>query len=245
MKTSGDTVTWGAFAPRDQKALKIRSILADFLGEERLHELRCLDIGCGTGEISRSLAGQTKEMFALDYVFNLVHTAANKEPSTPVCFLQADGVRLPFGAATFDLVICAQVYEHVAQAERLPDEIGRVLRPSGVCFFSGPNKVWPIEPHYKLPFLHWLPKRLGALYLRLSGRGQEFAIQPYSFWRLRQLWGRFVFYDQTLALLGDPDRIGLSGPMLKLIRLAPTWLFKALYFMLPNYNWILLKPNEE
>ncbi|MEA3375839.1 MAG: class I SAM-dependent methyltransferase [Chloroflexota bacterium] len=245
MKTSGDTVTWGTFAPRDQKALKIRSILADFLGEERLHRLRCLDIGCGTGEISRGLAGQTKEMFALDYVFNLIHTAAKREPPTSVHFLQADGVRLPFGAASFDLIICAQLYEHMAQAERLPVEIQRVLRPGGICFFSGPNKVWPIEPHYRLPFLHWLPRRLAALYLRLSSRGEEFTIQPYSYWRLRQLWEQFVVYDQTLSLLDNPDRIGLSGLAPELISLAPTWLFRALYFMLPNYNWILLKPDEE
>ncbi|MGD2164887.1 MAG: class I SAM-dependent methyltransferase [Anaerolineae bacterium] len=245
MRTSTLKTTWRTFAPREQKAHKITGILVDFLGGDRLRELQCLDIGCGTGEISRLLAGHVRGMVALDCAFDLVHEADNEESPSPVRFLQADGVCLPFGAASFDVVICAQLYEHVARVERLPKEVHRVLKPGGVCFFSGPNKAWPIEPHYKLPFLHWLPSGLASAYLRASGRGDEYAIRPYTHGHLRQLWNQFDFYDQTLSLLDDPHRTGLSGRASRLAMLVPTWLFRALYFLLPNYNWMLVKPDEE
>jgi len=31
-----------------------------------------------------------------------------------------------------------------------------------------------IEPHYRLPFLSWLPRPLATAYLRLSGRGSSY-----------------------------------------------------------------------
>ncbi len=63
----------------------------------------------------------------------------------------------PLEDESCDLVICAQVYEHVPDDRRLAEEVYRVLKPGGVVFFSGPNWLFPIEGHYHLPFLHWLP----------------------------------------------------------------------------------------
>jgi ubiquinone/menaquinone biosynthesis C-methylase UbiE len=238
-------VPWSRFAPRKQKALKIQQMLSEFLGGMEVHGLQCLDLGCGNGEIAWHLSSYFGRVVALDNLFELVYEAHNKGPVALVTFLQADGTRLPFAGNTFDVVICAQVYEHTAQVERLPAEVERVLKPGGLCFFSGPNKVWPIEPHYTLPFLHWLPDRLAALYMRMSGKGEQFDIRPYTYWRLRHLWGRFVLHDCTVSLLRDPDRFGLSTPVLRLLRWIPPFLIRMLYFLLPNYNWILVKPDEK
>jgi ubiquinone/menaquinone biosynthesis C-methylase UbiE len=238
-------VTRRWFAPREQKARKIRRMLSDFLGEREPHELQCLDVGCGDGEIARHLSSYFGKIVALDSLFEPVHEAHGQKPAAPVTFLQADGTHLPFAAATFDVVICAQVYEHALHAERLPAEVERVLKPGGLCFFSGPNKVWPIEPHYLLPFLHWLPDRLATLYMRASGKGEQFDIRPYTYWHLRRLWGRFTFHDCTVSLLREPGRFGLSTPVLRLFRWVPPAFVRMLYFLLPNYNWILVKPDEE
>lgn len=235
---------WDEFAPRKQKAQKIQALLSDFLGSDRLAGFRCLDIGCGTGEITRDLAREFARTIGLDYYPRM--SSASKEGGEEVHFLQADGTRLPFCAAYFDVVICAQVYEHTDHAERLPVEIDRVLKPGGVCFFSGPNKCWPIETHYQLPFLHWLPPDLATRYLRVSGRGDVFDVHPYTYWKLRGQWERyFIRHDRTLALLEDPDRFGFSDSSLKYARQLPSFVFRLLYFLLPNYNWILVKPNEK
>jgi SAM-dependent methyltransferase len=236
-------VTWRQFAPREQKALKIQRILVDFVGEERLVRLRCLDIGCGNGEISRLLADLFSEIIGLDHDFDMVRQG--QQGGSEVAFLQADGIQLPFADATFDIAICAQVYEHFLHAERLPAEVERILKPGGLCFFSGPNKVWPIEPHYKLPFLHWFPARVATSCLRASGRGEVFDIHPYTVWRLRRLWGQFSLHDYTVSMLREPERFGLSDPKLRLLDRAPVCLIKTIYFLLPNYNWILVKPDEQ
>jgi SAM-dependent methyltransferase len=48
---------------------------------------------------------------------------------------QADAERLPFGDATFDLVVLADVIEHVSSVGQAMREVRRVLRPGGrlVC----------------------------------------------------------------------------------------------------------------
>jgi ubiquinone/menaquinone biosynthesis C-methylase UbiE len=236
-------MSWDQFASRKQKAQKIKGILVDFLGVDSLERLRCLDVGCGSGEITHILASEFEYIVGLDY-FPVMISATEKESDAH--FLQADGTRLPFSSAYFDVVICAQVYEHTNLAERLPGEINRVLKSGGICFFSGPNRCWPIEMHYKLPIIQWLPIKIANIYLRVSGRGDVFDIRSYTYWRLRRLWEEhFLRYDRTLALLEDPDRFGFSDPSLRYARLIPFFVFKLLYFVLPNYNWILVKRNEK
>ena len=46
--------------------------------------------------------------------------------------------RLPFGAATFHLVVACEVLEHVTDDQTALAEIARVLRPDGVFIFSVP-----------------------------------------------------------------------------------------------------------
>ena len=37
------------------------------------------------------------------------------------------------------------------------------------------SKLAIMEPHYRLPFLSWLPNSAASLYLRMSRRGSEYA----------------------------------------------------------------------
>jgi SAM-dependent methyltransferase len=43
---------------------------------------------------------------------------------------------IPKSDATFDTIICTEVLEHCHDPQRAVDEIGRVLRPGGVCVLS-------------------------------------------------------------------------------------------------------------
>ncbi len=231
------------FAPREEKALKVRHILTRFLAGRDTSRFRCLDVGAAGGEITRAIADQFGRTYAVDVVYALLRAGSRLEGE--VEFLQADGAALPFAGDVFDLVICAQVYEHAADAVGLAAEVRRVLRPGGVCFFSGPNGVWPIEPHYRLPFLHWLPTRSASAYLRLTGRGDTFDVHPYSYWHLRRLWSGFRRCDYTLPMLEHPEVYGMKSAVPGLLSRVPSFFFRLLYFALPNYNWMLVKPNDE
>ncbi len=60
----------------------------------------------------------------------------------------ADGAHLPFRDATFDVVVCLEVIEHVRHPESLVAEVERVLRPGARLWLSVPF-LYPIHdaPH--------------------------------------------------------------------------------------------------
>jgi hypothetical protein len=62
------------------------------------------------------------------------------------------------------------VIEHVPPGERagLATEIMRVARNYVI---QTPAKAFPLEPHFIMPFLHWLPRRLGRTVVKFSPFG--------------------------------------------------------------------------
>lgn len=234
------------FAPRYQKALKVYHVISRFIKGTKLNQLWCLDLGCGDGEIAYYLASSVGKVIALDSLLAPIQQAHRRSKMPALAFLQADGLYLPFPDNSFDIVVCTQVYEHLVCAENLPGEVWRVLRPGGLCFFSGPNKLWPIEPHYGLPFLHWLPPKIASLYLRLTGEDGQFEIHSLTYWQLRYLWRHFRIYDCTPLLFSEPTQFGISLPLkCALFKKTLIFLSRFLYFLVPNINWMLLKPDDE
>jgi SAM-dependent methyltransferase len=58
---------------------------------------------------------------------------------TPLVNVVARGEQLPVGDANFDLVICTQVMEYVAQPSLVFAEVHRVLKPGGALLLSVPS----------------------------------------------------------------------------------------------------------
>ncbi|MFQ5888715.1 MAG: class I SAM-dependent methyltransferase [Gemmatimonadota bacterium] len=83
----------------------------------------------------------------------------------------ADALCLPVADGTFDFVIANHLYEHVGDPALLFREIFRVLRPGGRAYVTAGSRLAVMEPHYRLPFLSWLPKGAAGAYVRLTGRG--------------------------------------------------------------------------
>lgn len=93
------------------------------------------------------------------------------------CFVQGTAAALPFSTGSFDFIQTHHVIEHVPPEtwETYISELQRVLKPKGVCLISFPQWHHPLEPHYKLPFLHWLPKKYRPAYARLTPRKDHIA----------------------------------------------------------------------
>ena len=78
-----------------------------------------------------------------------------------------DGNRLPVGDREADCVICNSVIEHVPPGHRanLASEVMRV----GRCYVvQTPSPAFPLELHFMLPFVHWLPRSIGRKVVRIS-----------------------------------------------------------------------------
>lgn len=221
---------------RREKAQKILQLLIQHAGFP-LSSAICLDVGCSSGLISYALAPFFKAMVGLEYDETAVY-AADQDTRKHVQFILGDAMYLPFRDASFDVIICAQVYEHVPDDKRLFEEIYRVLKKKGVVFFSGPNWLFPIEPHYSWPFLHWLPPLLADTVLKITGLGTHYHERSRHFWSLRRLVRRFVILDvskEVLLMKFSSSRLG------KLLQHIPQIFWRILTPFYPNFNWILRK----
>lgn len=54
--------------------------------------------------------------------------------------IRANGEVLPFAAASFDMILCEHVFEHLERPDAVLAECARVLRPGGRLFFLTPNR---------------------------------------------------------------------------------------------------------
>ena len=98
-------------------------------------KLRILDLGCGTGEITRRLADLYPEatITGVDILEgNLaIARAATAQHGGRVHYETGDAFALAQADAAFDLVVCRHLSQAVPEFGRVLDEIGRVLRPGG------------------------------------------------------------------------------------------------------------------
>lgn len=225
---------------REGQAAKIRQLL-ERTARHPLGQVTCLEIGCSSGLITRDLAPLFARTIALEYDWNSLRQA--RAPAEhEVHFLRGDGMALPLPDASVGLVICSQVYEHVPDDRQLFAEIRRVLVPGGQVFFSGPNWLYPIEPHFFLPFLHWLPQELADAWLRSRGGPAHYYERSRSWWGLRHQLRHFEIVDLTHEVV----RLRLAGSSAwwaRLLRHAPATVWSLLAPLLPNFNWALFKPG--
>ncbi len=76
-----------------------------------------------------------------------------------------------FGDGEFDIAFSNSVIEHLgdyAQQRRMAKEMIRIGRR---CFLQTPNRYFPLEPHFLVPFFQFLPVRVRAHILTQVGLG--------------------------------------------------------------------------
>ena len=124
----------GVFADRERPgweaelALLLR-VVAD------LPAARVLDVGCGTGYLTRRLRGR---VFGLDQSPSMLGRARHQAPHARL--LRGDALALPFPDAAFERVFAAHLYGHLLPDERLRflDE-ARWVAPELVVVDAGPR----------------------------------------------------------------------------------------------------------
>jgi ubiquinone/menaquinone biosynthesis C-methylase UbiE len=84
--------------------------------------------------------------------------------------LKGKGESLPFKDNSFDLVTSYQTLEHVESVSECLKEMIRVLRPGGFLYLKCPDYNSFFEPHYQLPFVPVMNKKIAEKYIRFMGR---------------------------------------------------------------------------
>ena len=116
---------------------------------------RLLDLGCGAGRHAFEAARRGAHVVALDMdraelaqvaAITAAMTEAGEIPAgASITAAIGDATRMPFADNSFDVVIAAEVMEHIPADQAAINEVTRVLRPGGVAAVTVPA---------------WLPERI-------------------------------------------------------------------------------------
>ena len=158
-----------------------RAMLHTYLTDAALPQgARVLEVGCGTGAVTRVLAtwpGVAKTIGADPFPVFVAKARELAGGLTTLAFQEADGRSLPFADNAFDAVVFHTTLCHVSEPEVMLHEAVRILRPGGcLAVFEGDYATGtlatragdPLEAcaeAFRENFVHdpWLVRRLLAL----------------------------------------------------------------------------------
>jgi len=132
-----------------------------------------LDVGCGRGAVSLSIAPYAKSVLGIDIDegnIGLCRGRAEAMELTNVRFIKLSAFDLR-PVERYDVVILSDVLEHVQEQRTLLERCIDMMAPEGVMYLNTPNRWFPLEPHKRLPFLSYLPRGMANRYAEAFGKG--------------------------------------------------------------------------
>ena len=210
------TATEDYRAGRLRKARVIAHLCAPYL----TGSARAADLGAGPGIIRQALEIETgNPIYGLEIDRECI---VEKER-----MVRGDVLRIPFASESLDFVMLNHLYEHVPDPGELFRETYRVLRPGGRAYVTAGSRLAIVEPHYRLPFLSWLPKGSAGTYLRVTRRGRSYEdIRFLTYRPLTRLMrsAGFILHDVTERAIDDLIRTAWGerwGAVWDVVRRAP------------------------
>jgi 2-polyprenyl-3-methyl-5-hydroxy-6-metoxy-1,4-benzoquinol methylase len=185
------------------KARKIELVLLDDLKskEDRLSGKNIIDVGCGSGHIAAYFS-ECNYVLALDVVDQISPDIREK-----IKFIKMENDLSSFSRGEFDIVILNHVLAHIKNKLKLLIEINRLLKSNGICYIANPNRYYPVEPYYKIPFLHYLPQKLFFKLAKYFGKNQEdvYLISHLSIKKLARI-AKFTISDYTVNVINESEQ---------------------------------------
>lgn len=197
----------------------IKNLIKNYLKQKDKSNIKCLDVGCSSGNIAGFLR-QFGKVYGFDMIFNSLRDCFKNNCNV----LQADAMKMPFKNETFDVVTLLDVSEHVDNDYVLFAEVYRVCKSSAIIFVNvpaheilwGSHDIWNNHKRRyerndfkklvkycnleiaRLTYLHphlFLP----LLFLRLPGRiGAKKVAKSHDFFSLGKFLDTILF--QTLII---------------------------------------------
>ena len=102
-----------------------------------------LDLGCGGGFMSEALAKRGANVIGVDPSEAAIAAAQDHagQHGLAIDYKVGTGENIPLPDHFVDCVVCVDVLEHVAQLDRVLDEVRRVLKPGGMFLFDTINRT--------------------------------------------------------------------------------------------------------
>jgi demethylmenaquinone methyltransferase/2-methoxy-6-polyprenyl-1,4-benzoquinol methylase len=118
----------------------------------------CLDLACGTGDLSRMVAERYPDgqIIGIDLSREMLELAAARGGPLHLCYLQGDMHALPLTAGSCDLVTGSYALRNAPDLDCALAEISRVLRPGGhAAFLDFSKAVTPRGQHWQYSLLRF------------------------------------------------------------------------------------------
>lgn len=162
---------------------------------------RVLEIGCGDGNrcVYFNVLG-AKAVVGIDIgwrVWNAPQMLADYPHNGAIVYTAANGERLPFPDASFDIIVLDNTMEHIVAPAAVLDEAQRVMRAGAVIVIIMPHyyglsgsHLWNFIPRQFLQFPHpylWLPRPV--LHRIVQGMGKRRGYDPQ---RIDDEWQQYV-----------------------------------------------------
>lgn len=157
--TSHPVGTPGFFADLDQYHFEKLHHLLRLVNFDGYAGRQVLEVGCGAGTDLARFARGGAIVSGVDLSSSAIALARKnfEQQGLNADLREADGERLPFADAAFDLVYAHGVVQYTAHPEKLVDECRRVLKPGGEAVFQVYNRIsWlnALSKLMKVPLEH-------------------------------------------------------------------------------------------
>ena len=138
---------------RQARMQRFLSLIAPVMTKQRV---RILDVG-GTAAYWHALPGLYR---APNVEITIVNLGAHERDDENLRVREGNACNLPFADGSFDVVHSNSVIEHVGLMPEMRAMAGEIRRIAPIYFVQTPNYWFPLEPHYRLPMVQFLPRPL-------------------------------------------------------------------------------------
>jgi SAM-dependent methyltransferase len=225
-----------------RRAKRVMAVCSHF-SFKPLDDLTCVDLGLSSGTTTNYYAKNFKNVISLSgspqyQKENLAEY--NRENIQYICSSRTE-FALPDGCA--DVVICNQLYEHIANQDALMSEIYRILKYGGFCYFCARNRYVLLEGPYFLPFLYVIKTKLQKIYSVITRRKTTNSARLLSLSKLVKLTRNFWRHDYTSMIFQHPENFAAADIVKpgNLLGKLPNRLFSLIYPFFPAWIWVLTK----
>jgi 2-polyprenyl-6-hydroxyphenyl methylase/3-demethylubiquinone-9 3-methyltransferase len=128
-----------------------------------LHGLSIVDIGCGGGILSESMAEMGAEVTGIDVVSKSLEVARQHSLGRQIKieYVECSAETLALSQRQFDVVLNMEVVEHVVELPLFLDSCAKLIKPGGLCFIATINRnplSWLFAIAGAEYILGWLPR---------------------------------------------------------------------------------------
>lgn len=180
-------------------------IYTEWMDKSVFEDTRLLDAGCGPGGLVKHYVDKAALVIGVDR-----YASSFQEPAEISTLVESDLDRLPFPDASFDVVTCSWVLEHLKTPKQVFAEISRVLKTGGHFLFITPNKR-----NYVVWLRRLMPNNLGRRATRaIYARDEDFINPTYyranTFREINTMLSDVGLRCERFEHVGDPTYLAFN-----------------------------------